>query len=895
MSDIFSEFSSFSVKEHGVRVPEYNLTEQLRKQYGSEAKTNDEFLLDLCRAGYKKLGIKQIDKNGEYTKRLKYEFEIVKELSFVDYFLLVWDVVDFCEKNKIPVGPGRGSGAGSLILFLLGITKIDPIKNGLFFERFISKVRAKKNVVDGVIYLDGSLMCDVDLDICYYRRHELISYLEKKFNGYIAKILTYSTLTGKLLIKEVGKTLAEKSEDEMNIISDTIEREHGHVQDLEIVRYGEKNDKGEFIKNPNEKFADWCSKNEESYKIALKLRGLIKNEGVHASALALSFDPINQVCPTKLTKDGDIVTAYDMSVVLMFMVKLDLLGLKSISVIDNICNNIGIKYGDIDPTDPFIYSNLQDIKCKYGLFQIEAPTGYRVCKKVKPKKLDDLSAILAIARPGALQFDQIYADFVKDGYVTPANTGSKKLDEIMAETGNTILYQETLMRIAHEVFGLSLDEAEVIRKCVGKKLKDKMKEWKDVILKIGVEKKIEKAAEFYWDLLLKSADYSFNRSHSFAYATISAITTYLKFKYPLDFFLEVLRMSRHEPKPIETISLIKKEMDIFGIKLLPPHLLKSEMDFKKEDGNIRFGLSSIKKISDKSIEKINEFKKLYSNKFEIFRGANDSGIPTHVLIALIQSGALEDQHPSNEKRAKIVLEAQLWNVLTDKEKNYCMKFGEKFNYDLRETVKYLKTFKDEKGKVIIESPPEDEKDRKKKKYRFETIKDKYGPFYEIFKQNSSNSDLADWYYENTLIGYSINKTLNQIFRCEDPLLLMSNDLDKLEKGAKLKMVGVVSFVKASTSKKNGSKYYKYVISDESGDVDCLVFSNSSYGGLSAIEKTMSINDGVMPREGKIVIVEGKYSGDGSIFADKITEQNAKIYTRFVDLIKDEQENQKNKE
>lgn len=391
-------------------------------------------------------------------------------------------------------------------------------------------------------------------------------------------------------------------------------------------------------------------------------------------------------------------------------------------------------------------------------------------------------------------------------------------------------------------------------------------------------------------------DIVISNSHSFAYATISAITTYLKFKYPLDFFLEVLRMSRHEPKPIETISLIKKEMDIFGIKLLPPHLLKSEMDFKKEDGNIRFGLSSIKKISDKSIEKINEFKKLYSNKFEIFRGASDAGIPTHVLVALIQSGALEDQRPANEKRAKVVLEAQLWNILNEKERNYCMKFGEKFNYDLRETVKYLKTLKDDKGKVIIETPPEDGEERKKKKYRFETIRDKYKPIYEIFKQNSDNSDLADWYYENTLIGYSTGKTLNDIFKFDDSLLLMSNDLDNLGKGAKVRLVGVVSFAKSLTSKKTGGKYYRYVVSDEVGDVNCLIFSNSNYGGLSAIEKTMSINDGVMPREGKIVIVEGNHSGDGSIFVDKMTEQNAKIYTRFVDLIKDEQkDDQKDKQ
>lgn len=1023
IKDFISNFENFSLEDNGVIVPEYDVTSEHKKKFDSKASDNYEFLADLCRYGYKKLKIKEKDIEGKYSERVKYELEIIKDLSFTNYFLLVWDVVNFCNEKDIPVGPGRGSGAGSLVLFLLGITKIDPIKNGLYFERFISKVRAKKQVIDGVTYLDGSLMCDIDLDICYYRRCELIAYLEKKFKGNVAKILTLTTLTGKVLIKDVGKTFGEKTEEEMNAISDLIEREHGHVQDISIVRFGEKSSDGKVIKEPNDKFNKWCAENEGSYEIALKLRGLIKNEGVHASALAITSDLMDDCCPTKLTGDGDIVTAYDMSVVLLFAVKLDLLGLKSISVIDKICKNLGMKYSNIDPEDQFIYGNLQDLKTKYGLFQIEAPTAYRVCRKVKPKNLEDLSAILAIARPGALQFDQEYADFVKnDRIIGSANTGSKILDDIMAKTGNTVLYQETLMQIANKVFGLSLDEAELIRKCVGKKLRDEMQKWKSVIFEAGKKLNIEKAAEFYWDLLLKSADYSFNKclspdervlcedgttlslrsvrvgqkikafniskqedhyvtilnkfeneaylyevlfsgrcfieasadhkflcddfvlrplkdivfsnfkvktlngysaivqvtclgkqktidlevdhedhnfyaseicvsnSHSYSYSTISAITTYLKFKHPQDFFLECLKMAKNEPKPIETISIIKKEMDVFGIKLLQPHLLKSDKEFKKEDGNIRFGLASIKRVSDKSIEKIDNFKKLYSNKFEIFKGSNEAGIPINVLASLIQSGALEDQTSQSDTRAKIVMEAQLWNVLSDKEKNYCMKYGEKFNYDLRETIKFLCKTKDEKGKIIIECPPKSG-ERTKKSYRIETIKKKYAPFAAIYKQNSENSSFADWFYQNILIGYSLGKTLKEIFKKSFPDLVSINQVESLGKYEKVKIIGVVKEAKSLTSKKNGGKYVRYLIEDESSEISCFLFGNSKFGKVSPMEATRVANDGKMPKEGRIVVVEGSHSGDGVIFGNLITEQDAVIYTRFADF---EKENKKEK-
>ncbi|MBC8395062.1 MAG: hypothetical protein H8E05_00030, partial [Bacteroidetes bacterium] len=208
----FSEnFQDLELNLHGVRLPSFDIpNEEKRKIKISEDVDNYEFLRALCFEGFKKLNLKKNSKEyKDYAERVKYELATLKDLGFIDYVLLVWDVINFCKKNDIPTGAGRGSAAGSIVLYLVGVTGIDPVKYGLYFERFVSKIRAKKKVVDGVTYLDGSLMCDVDLDICYYNRQKVLKYLEDKFSGRTSKILTLNTLSTKLLVKECGKIINE--------------------------------------------------------------------------------------------------------------------------------------------------------------------------------------------------------------------------------------------------------------------------------------------------------------------------------------------------------------------------------------------------------------------------------------------------------------------------------------------------------------------------------------------------------------------------------------------------------------------------------------------------------------------------------------------------------------
>lgn len=848
--DFDNLFEEINLPLYGVRLPEFKIDNSYKHDLEvSEDVSNYEFLRALTLKGFKKLNLeKDSDLYKKYINRAKHELETLKELEFTDYIILVWNVIDFCNKSNIPVGLGRGSAAGSLILYLIGVTQIDPVKYDLYFERFISKIRAKKQVVDGVTYLDGSLMCDVDLDICYYNRHKVLQYLEDQFKGKTSKILTLNTLSGKLLIKECGKIIDEKSEQEMTEVSSLIPKVFGQVKDI-TTAYDEV-----------PKFKEWCDNNKNIYDIALKLRNLIKNKGVHPSGVLLSYNNLENSCPTELSSDKEAVSSFDMSWVSLFNIKLDILGLRSVSVVNDVCNSIGKKIKDIDLNDESIYRNLQDLRNPHGLFQIEAETNFKVCQKVKPKNLEELSGVLALARPGALQFADKYAahtNFQQSESIHPF------FDDILKETGGVALYQEQLMKMANKI-GFTLDEAEILRRIVGKKKTEEIKAWKKKIEdKIKQNKLPKEVGEILWKILEDSANYSFNKSHSIAYAALAAITIYLKFNYPQQFFLSLLKMTRNEPDPIGEISKTQKEMGHFNIRLLRPHIIKSEMDFSIEGQDIRFGLLSIKGISDKSIEKLNGFRNKYSNKFEILQAAEEADLNIGVLCSLIQAGALTG---FKQSRSKIVLEAQLWNMLTAKEKKYAISFAEKFDYDLIRIIKHLNTFTDEKNKVII------------KNSRLDTIKSKYEPYLKIYNQNSKSESFANWYYEKRLLGYTYERTLKDIFNEKREDLICINEIIDLPINTKIALVGEItdSYSGISKSEKK-TKYLRLKVSDESGDITVLLFNDR-------IENCKALNGNKNPEEKNIVIVKGIKKED-CIFADLVAVQDHHIYMKLTEIKK----------
>ena len=286
----------------GVRLPQITPETRQYQKLGLDLKcSNYDFLRALCLKGVKERGIDKLDNKQEYYDRVKMELSVLEDLGFTDYILLNWEILNYCHENQIPTGFGRGSAAGSLVLYLLKVTNVNPIKYNLFFERFVSKSRAKKTVVDGVTYLDGSLLADVDNDISYEQRHKVIQYIEEKHKGKTCKILTLNTLSSKLCVKECGKIVGELSEQEVNEISSLIPKQFGKVFKLEKA----------YDESP--KLKEFLDKNIKIFNIARKLEGLNKNTGVHPSGIAISFYEIEKVMPMQKTNDGNYVSAYDMT------------------------------------------------------------------------------------------------------------------------------------------------------------------------------------------------------------------------------------------------------------------------------------------------------------------------------------------------------------------------------------------------------------------------------------------------------------------------------------------------------------------------------------------------------------------------------------------------------
>ena len=873
MSNFAQKFSSYGdLNLHGVRLPQFQIDKKYYERLNiSESSDNYTFLRELCNKAFADKGIKNLPNKREYIERGKMELEVFKDLGFIDYVLLIWDIINFCHESDIPVGPGRGSAAGSLVLYLIGVTNIDPIKNGLYFERFVSKSRAKKKVVDGITYLDGSLLPDVDSDICYYKRQKVIEYIQAKFPGRTCKILTINTLSGKLVLKETLKTTLEYSEEDVKIMSNFIEKVFGAVEKLS--KSAEKHPElKKWLEYPKKQY-EFMS-NKQAYAIAMKLENLPKNFGVHPSAVVVSYDQLSTFCPVQLAKakkeDGEYaapapVSGFDMNWVAEFAVKVDVLGLRSVSVVDDVCKQIKLDINKVDLSDPVIYHPFQELKTPHGIFQIEAHTQYKAAQKVKPDSLAEVSDLMALARPGAMDYIDGYVKN-KSGEEVPEV--HPELDKILGETKFVALYQEQMMRIAHSVFGFTLDEAEILRRIVGKKKVDQMPEWKDKVYKKAEERQLSKEiADKYWKILDDSSNYSFNKSHSVSYATLATWTLYLKFRYPKNFFVALLNMAKHEPKPHEEVGKIAKELHYFGIKLLPPDLMLSDMDFKIEGNDIRYGLSLVKGISEKTMDALYQFKGSYTNKFELFQAAKQAKINIGVLSSMIQAGALSSLQGN---RTYNVMEAQVYNVLSDKERPYVMALGKEFNYDLFKLLKAVVTEerKMENGKTPII-----------KASRYETIKKKSQKYLKIYQMNARNEKLANWFFENKLLGYVYSSTLYNILKAEMPGIAPLESFDSFADNDKVVFAGLTVDVHNGKSKQ-GKKMFRLTIEDGNKQLMTMLFDKS-------YEKWHEDNrdeEGKvrLPKEDDIVIVVGKKSRD-IVFLEKITVLDDKVYVKLSDL------------
>lgn len=497
---MFSEFSDYSDCEPiGAALPRIEIDQKYYAQLDlPNTSTNSEFLRKLVRQNILKKGIDKKEDKARYYEQAKYEIEVFEETGLVDYLLALWDIVNFANESGINMSPARGSAASSLVLFIIGVTKVDPVKYDLIFERFVSRTRIKKvGEVDGVVYFDGSLLADVDLDFDYARRNEVISYIENKYKGRTAKILTFNSFSSKLCIKEAVKYFNDANEEEAGAVSDLIQKKHGVVQSI-----------AEALED-NEKFQEWAQFNKNVVEQARKIEDLNKNSGMHPSGQAISYAEIDSICPLQLSKDGDLVTAYEMNDVADLMVKFDILGLRTITIANKACEKAGINIDDIDPEDPFIYEVLQDFKFPVGLFQISASVNSSVCQRVKPSNLEELGDVLALARPSSLQFVEEYCK--QKNNLNPLGL-NPILDQILASSKNTVLYQESVLQIANRVFGFSLDDSEQLRRSISKKKSEEIALWKERIYEAALKLDLSKqVADYFWLVVEAAGAYGFNK------------------------------------------------------------------------------------------------------------------------------------------------------------------------------------------------------------------------------------------------------------------------------------------------------------------------------------------------------------------------------------------------
>jgi DNA polymerase-3 subunit alpha len=840
----FDQFKQIDPEIHGIRLPKFNLNEEdYSKLDIPKGLSSLELFRLLVERGFQKRLVKGFESGKEllYRERLNRELAVIEPTDFVDYILMVWDVVNTANKNSIAVGKGRGSAASSLVLYCLGITDIDPLKYGLFFERFLSEARTTPNIVDGVKYYSDA--ADVDLDIEDSLRESLIDILKEKYQGHFCKISTFLSLQSKRCIKEVCKIVLGYSEEQSKHISSLIPSVFNIAIPLKKAV------------EEVEQFKKFVEENPKAYKIARKLEGLICSKGSHASAYIVSYNPLIETLPCEMG-EGELLTSYDMDYAQLNNIKLDLLGLKAIGIINEVCKMLNIKREDFDINYDTVFSHLQDVKHPYGLFQISGDCNLRVVNKVKPKTIDHLAAVTALARPGALQFVDNYARYVNEGECKSVHPF---FDDVLLPTAGLALYQEGTMKMCEKI-GLTKADGEVIRKCIGKKKVKEMKKWKDVIFdtaeKNGLDKEIP---EVLWKILEDSANYSFNASHSYSYGYTSAETVYLKYKYPQHFFLACLKIAASRSEFVEEFRAIQQELPYFNIQLLPPHIGKSKLDFEIEGNDIRFGLGEIKGVSDKSIDKLRNFISAdKSSDFQIFAAAKEAKLNIGILSALIQSGALG--HTVWQRSSK-VLEAQVWNILTPKEKLFTLQNEAKYGGDLIAMLRDYLNWTDSTGKKFT------------KLTRLETIRKKASGYFQIYNLNSRNELLAAYFYEKNLLGFSYSTTLQQIFESEVTGLRTINSISEhVAVKDSYKLIATVSEVHSGTSK-NGNKYLKLSIFDETGSCNAMLLGDKLARYLDKFEE---------PKDGDIVYITGN-KGDDILWINQLEIQNHKVYTRLSEL------------
>jgi DNA polymerase III subunit alpha len=546
--------------------------------------TREAYLRDLCYKGLEERYGERAKTDQQLREQLAYELSVLEKTGFVSYILIVWDFIHFAKGRGIPVGPGRGSAAGSLIAYALGITDIDPLQYGLLFERFLNPDRVSPP--------------DIDVDFCEARRGEVLEYVRQKYGERrVAQIITFGKLKAKSVVRDVGRVMGLPYRD-----ADRIARMIPNELNITLDSAAEKNPelKRALATEPQTK---------QLFEYAKTLEGISRNAGVHAAGVVIADRDLSDYIPLcRDVKGNDVISQYPMGPLNdLGLLKMDFLGLKTLTVIEDTLALIHKREPEFSmkniPLDAKAAFDLYNRGETIGLFQMESGGMTNLSKQFEVKKLDDIIALIALYRPGPMELIPEYVKAKKG--ITPIKYLHPLLEEICADTYGVMIYQEQVMAAASKLAGYSLAQADLLRRAMGKKDKKTMaKERSNFIEGCARTNKIpEKKANAIFDLLEKFAGYGFNKSHSAAYGVISYQTAYLKAHYPVEFMAGLLS---NEINNTDKISVFVGECKRMGISILPPDINKSSLKFTPEsqDGKmaIRYGLAAIKNVGEAAMQ-----------------------------------------------------------------------------------------------------------------------------------------------------------------------------------------------------------------------------------------------------------------------------------------------------
>ncbi len=559
----------------------------------------------------------------EYERRLTDEIRMIQKMRFAGYFLIVWDFIRYARSQGVPVGPGRGSAAGSLASYALKITDVDPLQYDLLFERFLNPERIS--------------MPDIDIDFCMRRRGEVIDYVHKTYGEKsVAQIITFGTMAAKAVLKDVGRAL-DMPYGEVDKIAKLVPT----TLNIELEDALKQTPALESLRKSDPRV-------KELVEVALRLEGLARHASTHAAGVVISPQPLTDIVPLYKSNKEEIATQYDMNALeRLGLLKMDFLGLTTLTVLDDavrlIRQNRGVEIdlATLPLADPAVYA-LFSRGDTTGIFQFESHGMRDILKRYQPTRLEDLTALNALYRPGPIQGGMI-DDFIARKH------GKKKvaydlpeLEEILSETWGVILYQEQVMQIANRLAGFSLGDADLLRRAMGKKKPEEMAAQREKFLTGCHARKVPgKKAEKIFDLMAEFAGYGFNKSHSCAYALLAYETAWLKTHYPVEFMAAMLTS---ETGNSEKVVKYINEARSMGITVLPPDVNSSDLDFTPVGDSIRFGLAAIKNVGENTVKGILAAREMlgrFTHFFQFCEAVDTRLMNKRVLESLVRSGALD--------------------------------------------------------------------------------------------------------------------------------------------------------------------------------------------------------------------------------------------------------------